>query len=149
MSQIRKELEIAARPETVFAVLTDVSRLPDWSTITLKTHDPTPGKLKKDETFRQTLRVLGRSIETDWTVTELDSPRRVAYEASGPAGAQLKMRQTIEGGEGRSIVTFDLEYELPGGFIGDIADFVVGRRNERELEHSMQNLKDLVENTLV
>ena len=147
MSQIRRALEIGADPEAIFSLLTDVDRLPDWSTITIKTHDPTPGPLKEGDTFTQTLRVLGRNLETDWRVTELEAPHHVAYEATGPAGAQLKMRQTVQEAEGGSTVSFDLEYQLPGGFVGDLADLVAGRRNERELEHSMHNLKDLAEHS--
>lgn len=145
MSQVRKELAIDASAETVFSLLTDLSRLPDWSTITLETHDPTSGPLKKGDTFRQTLRVLGRKMETEWRVTELDVPRHVAYQATGPAGAQLEMRQTVKDVEGGATVAFDVEYQLPGGLIGDLAERITGRRNEREVEHSMQNLKDLAE----
>lgn len=145
MNQIRRELDIAASPETIFALLTDVDRLPDWSTITLETHDPSPGRLKKGDTFTQTLRVLGRTFQSDWRVIELDAPRRIAYEATGPAGAQLRMRQAVRAREAGSTITFDVEYELPGGFLGDLAELVAGPRNERELEHSMHNLKDLAE----
>ena len=145
MSQVRREIEIGASPETVFSLLTDLSRLPDWSTITLETHDPTPSPLGKGDTFRQTLRILGRRMETEWLVTELDNPHHVAYQATGPAGAQLEMRQTVKGTGAGSTVAFDAEYRLPGGFIGDLAELIAGRRNEREVEHSMQNLKDLAE----
>ena len=145
MSQVRKELGIDATPESVFALLTDLSRLPDWSTVTLETHDPTPGPMRKGDTFKQTLRILGRKLETEWLVTELDAPHQVAYQATGPAGAQLEMRQTVKDAGGGSTVAFDVEYQLPGGFIGDLAEFIAGRRNEREVEHSMQNLKDLAE----
>lgn len=145
MSQVRREIEIDASAETVFGLLTDLSRLPDWSTITLEAHDPTPSPLKKGDTFRQTLRILGRRMETEWLVTELDAPHHVAYQATGPAGAQLEMRQTVKATGAGSTVAFDVEYQLPGGFIGDLAEFIAGRRNEREVEHSMQNLKDLAE----
>ena len=145
MSQVRREVGVEAPPETVFSLLTDLSRLPDWSTVTLETHAPVPSPLKKGDTFRQTMRILGRRIETEWLVTELDPPHQVAYQATGPAGAQLEMRQTVKDAGDGSTVAFDVEYQLPGGFIGDLAELIAGRRNEREVEHSMQNLKDLAE----
>ena len=145
MSQVRREIDIDASAETVFSLLTDLSRLSDWSTITLETHDPPPGRLKKGDAFNQTLRILGRRMETEWLVTELDAPHRVAYQATGPAGARLEMRQTVKGAGPGSTVAFEVEYQLPGGFLGDLAEFIAGRRNEREVEHSMQNLKDLAE----
>ena len=145
MNQVRKQIDVAVPPTAVFALLVDLGRLPDWSTITAQTRDAPSGPLKTGDTFAQTLRVLGRSLETNWRVTELEDPHHVAYEATGPAGAQLRMRQTVEATAGGSTVAFDVEYQLPGGFIGDLAEFVAGRRNEREVEHSLENLKDLAE----
>ena len=147
MTAIRREIEIAATPTAVFALLVDLDRLPDWSTITSQTHDRPSGPLKTGDTFAQTLRVLGRAMESEWRVTELHAPFRVAYEATGPLGARMKMRQTVQDAHAGSSVAFEVDYELPGGLIGDLADFVAGERNERELEHSMQNLKDLAENS--
>jgi glucose/arabinose dehydrogenase len=43
-------------------------------------------------------------------------------------------------------VELSVDYDLPGGLLGDLLDrLYVERRNEREAEHSLQNLKDLVE----
>jgi uncharacterized membrane protein len=57
------------------------------------------------------------------------------------------MRQIVRPTGGGSRVELDLEYELPGGFLGEAADRVyVERRNEHEAEHSLHNLKDLLEN---
>jgi uncharacterized membrane protein len=145
MTEIRKSTDVNASPEDVFAVLGDLDRLPDWSTITIATHDAPEQPLSKGDTFRQTLRILGRHLETDWTVTELDRPRHVAYEAKGPVGATLRMAQTVESSSSGSRVSFEVDYELPGGAVGGLAAPVIERRNEREVEHSLHNLKDLVE----
>ncbi len=145
MTEIRRTIEINASPEEVFTVLTDLDRLPDWSTITVATHDVPAARLSKDDRFRQSLRVVGRQIDAQWTVTALDRPRHVAYEATGPRGAHLRMSQTVTGDRGRSTVSFEIDYELPGGVVGDLAASILERRNEREVEHSLHNLKDLAE----
>ncbi len=145
MTQIRKTTEVDAAQDHVFSLLTDLDRLPDWSTITVATHDAPSQPLRTGDTFRQSLRIVGRSIDTDWTVTELDRPRHVAYEAKGPAGAWLRMAQTVESTGDGSTVSFEVDYELPGGVIGDLASSLAERRNEREVEHSLHNLKELAE----
>jgi uncharacterized membrane protein len=145
MTEIRKSTDIEASPEDVFTLLTDLDRLPDWSTITVTTHDAPDQPLSKGDTFRQTLRVMGRQLDTDWTVTELDRPRHVAYEAKGPAGAALRMAQTVEASGDGSRVSFELDYELPGGAVGGLAAPLIERRSEREVEHSLHNLKDMAE----
>jgi uncharacterized protein YndB with AHSA1/START domain len=146
MAHIERSIEIEASPEAVFEVLTDLDRLPDWSTVTVKTHEVPDGELKVGSEFRQTLRVLGRDIDCDWRVTEADPPNRIAYEATAPGGGQLRMAQQVRGEGSRSRVELDLDYELPGGFAGELVDRTYAeRRNEREAEHSLHNLKDLLE----
>jgi len=146
MAHIERSIDIEASPDDVFKVLTDLDRLPDWSTITVSTHDAPSGDLKAGDTFRQTLRVLGRTIDCDWRVTEADPPNRIAYEATAAGGAHLRMAQQVRGDGDRSRVELDLDYELPGGFVGELVDRAyVERRNEREAEHSLHNLKDMIE----
>ncbi len=48
--------------------------------------------------------------------------------------------------DGGSRVELVVDYELPGSFLGELLDrLYVERRNEREAQHSLENLKDLVE----
>jgi hypothetical protein len=70
MTQIRQTIDVDARQEDVFTVLTDLDRLPDWSTITVATRDAPAQPLSKGDTFRQSLRVVGRQLDNDWTVTD-------------------------------------------------------------------------------
>lgn len=147
MTEIRKSTDVNASPEDVFSLLADLDRLPDWSTITVATHDAPDQPLAKGNTFRQTLRIMGRQLETDWTITELDRPRHVAYEANGPAGSRLRMAQTVQPSGDGARVSFEIDYDLPGGAVGGLASPVIERRSEREVEHDMHNLKDIASTT--
>ncbi len=145
MTKISHSIRVQAPQDDVFTLLTDLDRLPDWSTITVTTQGAPTQPINKGDTFQQSLRVVGRQIDTDWTVTELDRPRHVAYEAKGRGGAQLRMAQTVEpSGEGCT-VSFEIDYDLPGGVAGGLASALMERRNEREVEHSLQNLKEIAE----
>jgi uncharacterized protein YndB with AHSA1/START domain len=146
MTRIERSIEIERGPEDVFDVLTDLDRLPNWATIVVETHDLPLRPLQQGTTFRQTIRVAGRSIESEWHVAELERPRHVVYEATAPGGGQLAMKQTVSPSLGGSRVALELDYELAGGFLGELADRAyLERRNEREAEHSLHNLKDLLE----
>ncbi len=146
MAHIERSIEINRPPEDVFTMLTDLHQLPHWATTVVETHDVPNVSLQEGSTFRQTVRVAGRNLECEWTVTELDHPRRIAYQASAPGGGQLTMQQIVSSTDSGSIVELDLDYELPGGFLGNAIDrLYVERRNEREAEHSLHNLKDLLE----
>ncbi|MDK3257363.1 SRPBCC family protein [Blastococcus capsensis] len=146
MAKIDKSVEVNASREQVFEALTDLDLLPVWSTITVETHGTPRKPIEEGDTFVQTLRVLGRHLESTWEVTQLQRPQRVAYASEAPGGGLLRMVQTVEDADGGSRVDVELDYELPGGFIGELVDSAYAeRRNERELEHSLHNLKELVE----
>ena len=147
VTEIQRSIEIEAPPEAVFRELVDLHRLSRWSTIT-ESHTG-PDVLELGQAFEQTIRVGGVKLATEWRCVELEAPRLVAYEATGPGGARLRMRQTVTPSSEGSRVELTVEYDLPGGVIGEVVDRLhVERRNEREAEHSLQNLKDLVEGQL-
>jgi uncharacterized protein YndB with AHSA1/START domain len=146
VARIERNVDVDASREAVFEVLTDLDLLSAWSTITVSTDDAPSQPISEGDTFRQTLRVLGRNLKTTWTVTELRRPEKVAYTAQTQDGGTLRMAQTVSDDDGRSRVAVELDYELPGGVVGELFDSVYAeRRNERELEHSLDNLKDLIE----
>ncbi|MGH2380778.1 MAG: SRPBCC family protein [Candidatus Limnocylindria bacterium] len=146
MARIERQTEIARSPEDIFALLTDLDRLPEWATIVIETREVSDRPLRNGCTFRQTLKVLGREVETDWRVDELEPPRHVAYAATAPAGGTLTMRQTVAPTDGGSRVALELDYELPGGWLGELLDRrVVEQQNEREAERSLAQLKQLLE----
>jgi uncharacterized membrane protein len=146
MAKIDRSIDINATGEEVFEVLTDLDLLPSWSTITVETHGTPRQPIEEGDSFEQTLRVLGRNIHSSWRVVELSRPRKVSYETEAVGGGSLRMVQTVEDSAGNSRVVMELDYELPGGLVGELFDSAYAeRRNERELEHSLQNLKEFIE----
>jgi uncharacterized membrane protein len=146
VARIERSIRIDAPLEEVFDVLTDLDRLPDWATTVVENHDVPDGPLRPGQRFRQTVRVAGRNLESDWVVRSVDRPRQVGYEATAPGGGELRMIQRVTSDGDGSRVELELDYQLPGGLLGEAVDRAyVERRNEREAEHSLQNIKDLVE----
>ena len=145
MTHIERTIDIAAPPERVFEELIDLHRLDRWSTITAS-HEGPDEKLSVGQEFRQNLRVAGVSLPTTWRCTACDPPNAVAYEASSAGGGSLTMRQVVVPTDGGSTVELVVDYELPGSVLGEVLDrLYVERRNEREAQHSLENLKDLLE----
>ncbi len=146
MRRIERDIDIAASPKRVFGELVSWDGLTRWSTITVD-HDG-PGRCANvGDTFKQTIRIGGIHLPTQWKVVEFTAPRAVAYEATGPASSFMRMRQEVFAGKlGGSTVRLEVEYELPAGVLGEVADkLYMHRRNEREAEHTLSNLKDLIE----
>ncbi|MBA2627494.1 MAG: SRPBCC family protein [Gemmatimonadales bacterium] len=86
-----------------------------------------------------------RELDSEWRITELEPGRHVVYEATAPAGGSLAMKQTVAPRDGGSRVQLEIDYELPGGFVGDVLEHIVEGQNEREAERSLQNLKELLD----
>ena len=78
------------------------------------------------------------------TVQELALSHHISYQMSGMLVGTQEWRYTPERGQTR--LTALVEYDIPGGALGKIADkLVVERMNARNLEESLENLKALVE----
>ncbi len=148
MAHIARTIEIDRPPEEIFDYITDLDRLTEWATMVKETRDLGDRPIKQGTTFSQTIKAAGSvDIDCDWHVKQLQRPRHVHYEATAPDGGQMQMSQTImplDGG--RSKVEIDLDYEVPGGVLGQIADKLVFEgQNEREAETSLENLKRILE----
>jgi len=148
MAHIARTIEIARPPEEIFDYITDLDRLTEWATMVKETRDLGDRPIKQGTTFSQTIKAAGSvDIDCDWHVKQLQRPRHVHYEATAPDGGQMQMSQTImplDGG--RSKVEIDLDYEVPGGILGQIADKLVFEgQNEKEADASLENLKRILE----
>jgi uncharacterized membrane protein len=146
MTRIERSIEIDQPPDAVFDVLIDLDRLPDWATNVVDTGDISETPIRTGSSFRQTVRIGGRTLDTEWRVTQLERPRQIAYAATAVGGGTLAMKQMVSAADGGSRVVLELDYEIPGGFLAHIVDRAyIERRNEREVEHSLHNLKELLE----
>jgi uncharacterized protein YndB with AHSA1/START domain len=146
MGHITRSIRITRPPAEVFAMLIDVDRLPEWATTVIETRDLSHPSLQVGCTFRQAFKLMGRQLDSEWRVTEFDALRRIAYAATSPEGGRLQMSQTVEAVGEDSEVTFDIDYELPGGFIGRLVDRAgAERRVEDETVRSLGNLKRVLE----
>ncbi|HSL77522.1 MAG TPA: SRPBCC family protein, partial [Candidatus Limnocylindrales bacterium] len=68
------------------------------------------------------------------------------FTASSPAGGSATSTTTIEPAGGGTDFTIEVDYELPGGFVGGMADkLFVERAIERDVKHSFENLKAICE----
>lgn len=145
MAKFTRDIEIQATPEVAFEALTNWARLAEWSTVTVS-HDGADRCSGVGEEFDQQLRIAGVPLQTHWRVVKFDPPRSLAYEVTAMAAGRMTLRQQVTPSDQGSRVEFDVDYDLPGAFLGAALDRVyVERRNEREVEHSLQNLKDLLE----
>ncbi len=147
MTHIERSVDIDATPGQVFAQLENWDGLTRWSTITVS-HTGAGRCTHVGEEFDQQIRIAGVPMTTHWRVTDYDLPNAIAYDVTGPVGSWMRMRQRVAPRGSGSRVDLEVDYELPAGALDAVLDrMYVERRNEREAEHTLQNLKDVVEAT--
>lgn len=143
--RVETEIDLPAPPEEVFQIVMDPGRLGEWVTAHEEIVEAPEGPLSVGSTFRQKLKVAGISFGVTWEVMEMDEPRLVAWEGTGPAGSRATTRYELEpDGDGTRFHYLN-EFELPGGKLAAAAGRAIGEeRGRSEAEKSLANLRDLL-----
>ncbi len=148
MGHIRISAHYEAPIEHVFELGLDAKRIPEWNTSFHEIKDITGPLGQVGSSFDTVMKVLGRPIEGHMQVTEVERPRLVTVVGSAPGGGKLTWttRFTPAGTGTGTDAELEVDYELPAGFLGEIADKLFAERAiEREMKHSTENFKVLVE----
>ncbi len=145
MTVVRTGIEIAAPPERVWEVVMDPRRLGDWVTIHRELRDA-PATLRRGSTFEQTLNLRGAHLHVEWTVVELEPPRRAVWEGRGPVHSRASIVYELTAVDGGTRFDYTNEFKTPGGPLGAVAGRVlVGGLSEREAQRSLERLKQLLQ----
>ena len=143
--RIARSTDIAAPPERVYEVVMDPRRLHEWVTIHDSLIDAPDGELRRGSELTQCLRLAHRRFKVRWTVVEDECPTRVVWEGRGPVHAHARVIYEIEPGERGTRFSYINEYDLPGGPLGRLAGRTLSHVTEREVDATLERLKDLLE----
>lgn len=145
MGKVTSSIDVDAPPAEVWAVVGDLQRLGEWVTIHKDFPEPPPDEVSEGSSFSQTLELSGNSFEVDWTVKKVEENERLEWEGEGPAGTTAKTDFRLSERDGGTRFDYEIEFELPGGALGELAGGGVDSRRESEAERSLERLKALVE----
>lgn len=143
MIRIERSVDIAAPPEKVFAVVTDLSTHPRWrpSVREFRTADGEPPRVGSQ--IVEVVRFAGRDVHMRYRVTELGPPRSFAADyVAGPIEVAIRFEVVPAGRGAQAVFICDTERPriaraIPFPFFGPL----MGRYMDDELG----NLKRLVE----
>jgi carbon monoxide dehydrogenase subunit G len=140
-----RTIEIDAPPERVYELVMDPHRLGEWVTIHDHLEDAPPGRLEQGSDLTQCLRLAGRKFHVRWKVVENRPCERVVWEGRGPVASRALVIYDFHPNGHRTRFTYLNEYELPGGWLGRLAERTVARVTAKEIEATMKRLKKLLE----
>ncbi len=130
---------INAPIEKIFDVIADYGQMAHYAPISEVTNiKGNPGE--KGSSADYTYHVLGIKFTMHTTVLEAERPRKVTTEETG--GLSGKFEWTLlPAGQGAK-VNVSIDYSVPGGILGKIANqLLLERMNQKNMESMAQGLK--------
>jgi uncharacterized protein YndB with AHSA1/START domain len=84
-------IQINAKPEDVFAYVSDLSKHSEWAnpSAKLQVEKVSDGPIGSGTKFRSTQRFAGKSTSAQLTIRDFDPPRRFVYAADQGEGAKV------------------------------------------------------------
>jgi len=147
MSGVDVTVELAAPPHTVFALLLDIKRTPEWVTICRKVLSVDPGTPQVGWHCQQLYALRGAPFHVTWELTELTPDRRLHWQGRGPARSTAEILQELTPvGDHATKLRYINDFTAPGGALGRFASrTLVGGAAESEAIASLDRLAHLLE----
>jgi coenzyme Q-binding protein COQ10 len=147
MARINESILIDATPEKVHNYVSRVDKWANWFSglgdIKGAEGDGSPGTV-----VHQSYSLLGKDVDVITTVKENGPKTGGGFVWHSERAGGLPGWQTldIDPQEGKTLVTSELEYQMPGGILGKAANHLgIKAALEHSLHHTLENLKNLSE----
>ena len=139
MRNFTREIDVAAPPERVWQVMSDLDKWPEW------TRSVSSVKRLGDKPFAIGTKVLVRQPKLPpavWTISVIQTGTSFTWTSSGPA-IHVTAKHPIAPAPGGSRVTLYLEYR---GFVGEIFARLTEQITQRYMSYEAEGLKARSEN---
>jgi len=153
MGQVSYSQEIKAQPEQVWAIISDVTRLPDWAYTEGRFPYPVEGNYGSEQTEGVGTVWIGKSADgqiATQKITAWEPTKKLAYELQATENAPLKMSQAnsfeLEPTTTGTKITWQVDWELTGGFSLSslIVKFTANGSFEEMMAGSLERLQMLI-----
>ena len=141
MPTITKSISISAPVEKVFAYVTDPMNLPEWFVGLTEVTDVIGSGVGQHN--RWTYSMIGIPFHGESKITEQVPNQRSVSKQEG--GMTSTITFTFAPHEGGTNLDFEVDYTIPVPVLGKLAEKVVFKRNQREAQLSMENVRDRLE----
>ena len=140
MITARNSVLIDRSAHEVFEYLRDHENRIHWQP-NLVTHEHE--RLDKGARVKEVRNVLGRRVDIEGEVTEFVEDRRLTFRGHGPHVKRLEYHYVLHPQGERTRLDTEMEVELADAFA--LVKPVIQRLTDRELDHTMNLLKDVLE----
>jgi uncharacterized membrane protein len=141
MAKVKRSIIVNAPVEKVYNYLADQKSQPDWLPSMVEVWDTSDPKV--GESFKWKYKMAGVLLEGETTVVELVPNKRIGTQSKGAVASDWLF--VLEAKDGGVEVELNLEYTIPIPVLGKVAERIVLKRNEREADLAMENIKTILE----
>ena len=141
MARIHKSIEIKAPVENVFSYIDETRNSPEWITNMIEVNDIKGSGVGKH--FNWTWKMAGMKFNGESTITEDIPNKRIVVKSKGGIDATWDFK--FESQKNVTILDLDVDYSVPVPVLGKLAEKLVLKRNDRDLETAVTNLKERLE----
>ncbi len=141
---VKQSVFINRAAEEIFAYVSDIENLVDWSSVIISTRKISPGEIHVGATMRSTIRFLGKWLDITFEIVEYEPSRYLTLKSIAGVTPCLFCYQFEPTEDGGTIVSQGTIIHLTGGIL-DLTESVVTSVVRRQLEHDLLTLKDILE----
>ena len=141
MVTVRKSVVISAPPDRVFDYVTEPSTMAEWLTKMVEVRDivGTGEGQQYEWTFKMVgIQLRGQTVVVDYILNQCSNHQSIGMISSS-------WTTTIEPHEDGAKLNSQIEYTLPVPVLGKLAEHLTVRRNARDLDSSLLNVKEALE----
>jgi uncharacterized membrane protein len=140
LARVLKSIRIDAPREHVFALATDVTRQPDWTTFVKEGLITSGDGRSAGTTDRTVVKVGPRATKAENVWTEYTTAEAFARRAT--SGMEMEEKMTFTATANGTEVQWMVVYKPPMGPLGKFMDaFMMNRVYQNEIEASLERLK--------
>jgi uncharacterized membrane protein len=141
MERIHKRIEIKAPVDKVFSYLDDPKNSTEWINNMIEVNDVTGSGVGKH--FNWVWKMAGINFKGESTNTEYIPNKRIALKSKGGIDATWDFK--VESQKNVTILDLDVDYTVPVPVLGKLAEKLILKRNDRDLEMGLMNIKEKLE----
>ena len=146
MGQITKSIEIDAPLDVCWALNADARRLTEWNPAILEVRDVSGPLDQVGTTYTGVIKAMGRRFDGRNEVVRVVPNTAVETRGTGVGGAKARVTAEFARRPNGTKVTVSIDYELPGGLFGGLAEKLFATRQlEDQLLASNAGFKRVAE----
>jgi hypothetical protein len=144
MSHLSTVLVVDAPAATVFDIVADPARSPEWQTLLVDIGEIAGRPGGVGSSYLGHYRIAGRRLAGRFVVTAAERP--LLHQLAGTTtGGWARWTTEIEPRGGACEIRILLEYELPGEIVRSLFGMLAGNRIEQEFRRTYARLKEIAE----